>query len=81
MPQGSILGPILFNLYVNDIKYSCVDSCVQICQYADDTSIVFSCQNGPNAVTQLEQSLSQVVNWFTSNSLTVNPKKNKIITF
>ena len=56
VPQGSILGPLLFNLYVNDLK-ECLPS--KSIQYADDTTIYESCRpsNIQNAVNKLNDSL------------------------
>ena len=76
VPQGSILGPLLFNLYVNDLK-ECLPS--KSIQYADDTTIYESCRpsNIQNAVNKLNDSLIKLETWSSDHSLAVNAIKSK----
>jgi hypothetical protein len=74
VPQGSVLGPFLFNLYVADLNVD--QNCFQ---YADDTTLLEHCK-----VDQLDQSVSsmnttlhQLINWSNESSLALNPKKTK----
>ena len=76
VPQGSILGPLLFNLYVNDLK-ECFPS--KSIQYADDTTIYESCRpsNIQNAVSKLNETLTKLETWSNDNSLAINAVKSK----
>ena len=76
VPQGSILGPLLFNLHVNDLK-ECLPS--KSIQYADDTTIYESCRpsNIQNAVNKLNDSLTKLETWSNYHSLAVNAIKSK----
>ena len=75
VPQGSILGPLLFALFFNDIsshlKYS------KIVKYADDT--VIFCGNGrlPTIKHQLDEHLKNLSRWFEENELLINLKSGK----
>ena len=79
VPQGSILGPMLFSLYMNDlpsvVKFSCVES------YVDDTKIYlsFSTKDLDTCMTQVIEDLRNIARWCCTNSLLINPIKTKFI--
>ncbi len=72
IPQGSILGPLLYLLYVNDIFT--IDENSSCVLYADDTSIIISGKNVTELRTKLHI-LDFYVNWFCDNKLAINVKK------
>ena len=76
VPQGSILGPLFFNIYLNDLFYF-VDS--KICNYADDNTI-FAASHDPNEIkSQLQQSLKCISEWFQINYFVLNLDKCKLL--
>jgi len=79
VPQGSILGPILFLVYVNDFLCSPIDEC--LVQYADDTTF---CVNG-NCMQDLQtlsgDPLAEIEDWWSPNSLTSNKQKTETMVF
>ena len=79
VPQGGIISPILFLIYVNDIVNCCKESnCVL---YADDTSIYTSSPNINELFEKANQSLAKFKCWFDSNKLTLNAKKTHYVLF
>lgn len=78
VPQGSILGPMLFLLYVNDLP-KVVDSLVIM--YADDTSIVTRATNLNESTNKLEKHLENMEDWFSSHNLTLNLNKTNFLKF
>ena len=79
VPQGSILGPLLFLLYVNDLPKCVNKSCIKL--YADDTVIYDSDTNVDIIQTRLQSSLDLFAMWSLQNKLTVNPSKTKLMIF
>ena len=73
VPQGSILGPLLFVLYVNDFPEICANSTCLL--YADDTAIFFEAQSQSELQKQIDNDLPKIVNWFNSNKLSINASK------
>ena len=73
VPQGSILGPLLFNIFLNDILFLNLNS--KICNFADDNTI-YSCASSTNEVIQnLQDDLKVVLSWFKENQMMANPGK------
>ena len=61
VPQGSIFGPVLFNIFINDLIFSTRED---ICNFADDNTL-YSCDKDPILVLQkLNEELKVVVKWF-----------------
>ena len=81
VPQGSILGPLLFSIYVNDlpeVSRHCSTEC-----YVDDTKLFvsFNLHDSQRIVEQMNGGLLQVRNWCFGNLLLLNPDKTKLIVF
>ena len=79
VPQGTILGPVLFLIYVNEMRDLRITS--KIVQYADDTLVFTSNVYPQMAKQELEHSLENLAHFFEYNHLQVNPKKTELITF
>ncbi|GFW41714.1 RNA-directed DNA polymerase from mobile element jockey [Trichonephila clavipes] len=76
--QGSILGPVLFNLYVNDILKT---TNTMICMYADDTAILSRHYN-PNTLTQnINEHLAHLEIWFSVWKIALNTTKTEAVFF
>ena len=74
VPQGSILGPLLFNVFINDIFF--LDCNCHIYNYADDNCISYSSDTIDDIRKFLTKDIIVFMNWFKQNSLKVNPVKN-----
>ena len=79
VPQGSILGPILFLLYVNDIN-NC-DTNAKFVKFADDTTVITSAPTLQEASWKMNLSMDKVYRWFQSNKLNLNPSKTRYMIF
>ena len=69
VPQGSILGPLLFLLYVNDMLQSI--SC-DLLLYADDSCLLFADQNFDNIENNLNMNFDLLCDWFVDNKLSIH---------
>ena len=79
VPQGSVLGPLLFLIYINDI-FSC-SNYLSFIIFADDTNIFFQHKNISELTKIVNHELSFVATWFKANKLTLHPDKTKFILF
>ena len=73
VPQGSVCGPLLFLIYINDI--SCILKNCKVALYADDTVLYIEHENLDDALTYMQEDLHLLSKWCTGNKLTINCKK------
>ena len=79
VPQGSVLGPLLFLIYINDLHLHLQD--VNISQYADDTVISYAHKNQLGTQEILTRNLQYLYDWCERNKLTINVGKTKSMYF
>lgn len=80
VPQGSVLGPTLFLLYINNLCDLDINS-GRLFTFADDTSIVFHGRTWDEAKSNTETGLNRIAKWLNRNLLTLNTTKTKFILF
>jgi hypothetical protein len=75
VPQGSILGPILFLIYINDIPSFVKNSTIDL--YADDSTLHVSDYNIHNIQLNLQNDLDRIATWCSFNNMSIHPNKTK----
>ena len=85
IPQGSVLGPLLFNIYINDITEASTK--FDFIMYADDTTLTSTLENFgkisdvAGLERELNEEMSKIYGWLLSNKLTLNTAKSKFMIF
>ena len=79
VPQGSTLGPLLFLLYINDLRFTLKHSGAS--HFADDTAIICQSRNKNKLEINLNNDLSCLSEWLNANRLSLNVDKTKLLIF
>ena len=79
VPQGSVLGPLFFLLFINDLPNCCPSGKVRI--FADDTNVFFQCDNNEDIKIIGNTIMTQLCSWFSANKLTLNSDKSSFTIF
>ena len=74
VPQGSILGPLLFNIFVCDL-FDFLDENIDVASYADDNTPYVTAENQKTIIETLEKTSLDMFSWFSNNGMKANPDK------
>ena len=77
IPQGSVLGPLLFNIYINDLTFFIENS--KLCNFADDNTLFASDSRLERVISLLENDIQKTLIWFESNMMVANLSKFQVM--
>jgi hypothetical protein len=81
VPQGSVLGPFLFSMFVSPVGRIIKQFGVQHHQYADDTQLYTAIKPGTGQLNDISKCADAVTRWFLENGLLLNPSKTEAVIF
>ena len=79
LPQDSILGPLLFLIFINNLCYS--TPLLETILFAEDTNFFYSHNNAKGLFRTMNAELSHLNDWFCANKLSLNTDKTKYVLF
>ena len=79
VPQGSVLGPLLFLIYINDLHYAIQNSKTNL--FADDTCLLSSDSNLQDLETKINSDLIKLSSWLRANKISLNVMKTEVLLF
>ena len=79
VPQGSVLGPLLFLIYINDLHYAIQNSKTNL--FADDTCLLLSDSNLQDLETKINSDLIKLSSWLRANKISLNVTKTEVLPF
>lgn len=79
MPQGTVMGPILYNLFTADQPKPGLNA--ELLQYADDTAVIGRAKIGAQAIVVPQTHIKQMEEYYAEWGLTVNGKKSELLVF